>query len=462
MKLGIPFFAVLLMVLGHVFAQSPIRKYNLIRYQDDFSFLRNDSLRQEFFDPVKFIPLSPNKTSWLSLGGELRHQYQLYHYPRFGPDKGDANGHFLQRYMFHADLHRGPHFRIFSQMNSGILSGRSGGPRPQIDHNPLELYHLFAQYSLHLGHSNLLFRVGHFEKKIGAVRLVGPREGQNVRRIFEGGELILQAKHWDMNLFSLQPIISSAGVFDDNVKKKERLSGILARFRTNEWVWVEPYFFVFSQADAQFGTRTGHELRYTPGIRIHNGNGKTWNWEGELIVQYGKFDQMPIRTWLVAGRLRRNFPSLIGRPYVMAEGSIATGERNRQDRFLNTFNAFYPKPLLGQSLPLSPANLLVMHLEAGMVLANRIQFSLHDYQLFRYAGADVFYTPGRKPILPLTDSLSTSLAVGNQAGLKVRLLMGIHYYVEMEEFVFFPAAFLKEEGKTKNLTYFSLKSVFRF
>ena len=52
-------------------SQAPVRTYNLLRENDDWSFLADPSLRRDFWDPVKYIPLGC-EACYVSLGGEVR------------------------------------------------------------------------------------------------------------------------------------------------------------------------------------------------------------------------------------------------------------------------------------------------------------------------------------------------------------------------------------------------------
>src|ERR1700675_1915286 len=57
---------------------TPARTYHLLREDDDWSFLAGPSLadrseRQDFWDPIKYIPLRSGRKDWfLSMGGEAR------------------------------------------------------------------------------------------------------------------------------------------------------------------------------------------------------------------------------------------------------------------------------------------------------------------------------------------------------------------------------------------------------
>ena len=113
----------------------PNRNYNLLRENEDWSFLKNPLYRQDFWDPIKYIPLGSDDW-YLTLGGEIREVLQ-----RVGNDNWGKqpywNTFVLQRYMFHSDWHLGKHFRVFMQLKSGLEEYRRGGPRP-IDEKKLD------------------------------------------------------------------------------------------------------------------------------------------------------------------------------------------------------------------------------------------------------------------------------------------------------------------------------------
>src|ERR1700733_5208141 len=56
---------------------TPDRSYKLLTEDEDWSFLRDPALRQDFWDPVKYIPLRPNSPDWyLTLSGEAREVWE--------------------------------------------------------------------------------------------------------------------------------------------------------------------------------------------------------------------------------------------------------------------------------------------------------------------------------------------------------------------------------------------------
>jgi hypothetical protein len=102
--------------------------YQSLRYDEEYTFLRNPSCRTDVWDPVKYIPLNEKGDWFLSLGGEAWLRYEYFHNAEWGQGPQD-DGFLLQRYMAHADLHLGPSARLFVQLKSALENGRDG------DHN---------------------------------------------------------------------------------------------------------------------------------------------------------------------------------------------------------------------------------------------------------------------------------------------------------------------------------------
>ena len=54
---------------------APVRTYDILREDEDWSFLKDPSLRQDFWDPLKYIPLG--REDWyLTIGGEVREVFE--------------------------------------------------------------------------------------------------------------------------------------------------------------------------------------------------------------------------------------------------------------------------------------------------------------------------------------------------------------------------------------------------
>src|SRR6201988_1839655 len=113
------------------------RSYKLLREDENWTFLRDRALRQDFWDPIKYIPLRKRADDWyLTIGGEAREVWEQIGNDNWG-QQPYMNGYLNQRYMLSFDLHYGSHVRTFFELKSGLNSFRFGGPRP-IDEKKLD------------------------------------------------------------------------------------------------------------------------------------------------------------------------------------------------------------------------------------------------------------------------------------------------------------------------------------
>src|ERR1700756_349528 len=66
--------------------------YQVLRFDENYSYLADASRQGDWFDPIKYIPLGTNNPNmYLSLGGELRERFEAMHNPDFGiPGSHDA------------------------------------------------------------------------------------------------------------------------------------------------------------------------------------------------------------------------------------------------------------------------------------------------------------------------------------------------------------------------------------
>ena len=58
--------------------------YRSLRYDEDYRYLQDPARRTDLWDPLKYIPLAGDHSSWLNFGGELRERFEWYSQPNFG------------------------------------------------------------------------------------------------------------------------------------------------------------------------------------------------------------------------------------------------------------------------------------------------------------------------------------------------------------------------------------------
>ena len=100
MKKLVFFLAVLITELS--IAQSTVN-FKSLRYDEDYSTLSLDS-NATFYSKMKNTSLDKNHNFSLSIGGELRNQYQFFKNENWGDAPEDNNGFLLNRALLHTDL----------------------------------------------------------------------------------------------------------------------------------------------------------------------------------------------------------------------------------------------------------------------------------------------------------------------------------------------------------------------
>src|SRR5260370_42686898 len=106
MRIALVWLAVWFVVAFSAHAQSAPTD-SLLREKQDWSFLRDTSLRQDIWDPLKYIRLSSDDC-YLTIGGEVREVFEQVGNDNWGKQRY-TNTFLLERYMLHSDWHLGPH-----------------------------------------------------------------------------------------------------------------------------------------------------------------------------------------------------------------------------------------------------------------------------------------------------------------------------------------------------------------
>lgn len=374
--------------------------YKLLRAEEDYRYLRDPSQRTDIWDPVKYVPLGLSEDCYFSVGGEVRERFELYHNPVFGQAPQDSHGnnaYFLQRYMFHGDLHLGPSFRIFAQFKSGLEDGRSGGPRP-FDEDRFDLNQAFLDWIWPLGDKDAVtLRLGRQDLAYGSGRLIDPREGPNVRLSFDGVRALTVMEDWKVDAFLTKPVETNPGVLDDRPDPKQTLWGVYAvhPFALLPNGNIDLYYLGSVRDLARFDEGVAKERRHTIGTRWW-GVAQPWDYNWEFVYQFGSFGNGIIQAWTVASDTGYTFQSAALTPRLGLRADIASGDRNALTPNLQTFNPLYPSGnYFNQADDLiGPANFIDLHPTLGLHLSKSLIFETDCDFFWRERAQDGIYGLG--------------------------------------------------------------------
>jgi len=452
------FFALSVPVLAQQQQKCPPREtYKSLRFDEDWSALRDPQCRTDSFDSVKFISLG--EQAYVSFGGEARLRYEHYSNPGFGTDPPTDSGYLLQRYLVHSDIHFTRNARFFLQFQSGIETGRNGGPRPT-DEDTAEFHQGFIDIPIaHFGDSPLILRAGRQEIEFGSGRIVGAAEGLNIRRSYDGIRFHYGHGQWSFNSTLLRPVALNNQAFDDVPDHNQTLWGIGGNRRTH-YGGASLYYFGLDRKHLRLNSVAGRDLRHTIGSRWWGARGR-WDFNDEYFVQFGSFAD---RTLFAGGGsfdLGWNLPEMRLRPRIGLRADAASGGVGPSSKdSVHTFIPLFPNPAYAsRNALISPANILQISPTFRAALG-RFTLTLDSPFSWRssthdgiYNFADILVRPGNR-----TDARY----VGAQPGGQVDVRLNPHWTSSMQYSHFFAGEFLKKTPPGKDVDYFVLSSTFKF
>ena len=426
--------------------------YNILRYEEDYSYLRDPSKRTDLFDPLKFIPLDADGFVYLTLGGDMRQRFE--HYSGFGLGNGSvdgkANSYYLARYLLYLDLQVGEAFRFFFQAKSNTELGRRDGARPGIDRDDFDVHQAFFDVRLPLGKATqtnagatsasatdtppapsedttLLIRLGRQELAYGADRLIDIREGPNVRQSFDAARISLENTSYKVDAFYARQVATNKGIFDDGYDLNQAiLWGVystidlpfLRRPNSGDVPQIDLYYLGFDRQNAAFNqsaARTGplpvpgHETRHSVGGRVHGkvfplGDGLLtgeFHYDVEGLYQFGTFGDADISAWGMFFDLGYYFKALPFGPNVSLRYDLTSGDSHRGDGTLGTFNPLFPRgAYFSEPGFIGPNNLIVLHPVIDWHLHKALGLSTTVLGYWRQDTGDGIYNEGGFPSMP--------------------------------------------------------------
>src|ERR1041385_7273348 len=423
--------------------------FRLSRQDEDWTALRDPELRSNLFDPVKFMPLNRDGSAWLTLGGEARERYEYFENANWGKGAQDGEGYFLHRVMLHADAHLGENFRFFTQFKSGLESDRNGGPRPT-DRDDFDVHQLFADARLPwTDERSLTLRVGRQELSFGTQRLISVRESPNVRQSFDGVRATLRWDAWQLDAFATRPVETKRGVFDDGPDPHAKFWGLygVAPFKLLPGGKMDFYYLGLERDSARFDQGTAREMRHSIGTRLW-GQHAGWDWNFEFVYQFGEFGYGNISAWTAASDTGFTFADAPCSPRLGLKADVTSGDRNPNDRDLQTFNPLFPKgAYFGETGLIGPLNHIDLPPALELHPARSLTLTADGDFFWRESTHDGVYNIGQN--VARTGLAGGSRYVGAQASAQVewRLPRDLTWTANYSHF--FAGAFLHENPPGK-------------
>lgn len=402
--------------------------YTLLRYNERYDYLADPKNRTDFFDPVKYIPLSStDQQSYLSLGGELRERYENYRNAGLGSGTPPNQSYLLQRVTLDADLHVDQRLRVFVQGLSGLQFGQRDNA-PPVNQNPVDLQQGFVDYIF--GEPTpqgprLTARAGRFEMSYGSGRLVATRAAPNLPFKFDGLQFIGGDGAARLYAFLVRPG-QEYEYHLDGENDGQTFWGVYATTPTGHQLPanIDVYYLGARYASQRYANGAAAELRHSIGTRWSGSLGG-WSYDWEPIVQFGNFGNREIFAWTMATDTGYTFAAAPWRPRLGFKADIASGDSNGPQGRFGAFNPLYFKSgYFNDASIIRPTNIADLHPSLQFVPLKSLTATVAGAALWRFSVKDGVYGPsGNLELKPIAGG---SRYVGNTVEAALEWKAGRH------------------------------------
>lgn len=427
---------------------------SITRYDEDWLDLADAEKRgHHWTGQFKYIPLTDD--AWLSTGVEVRLRNENYDNSLWGGAAAPDDSFLWARAMPYADLHVGIgdqiHARAFVQPIISYAVGVAPSASP-IDQSRVDMLQSFADVSV----GPVTLRGGRQMLSLGTERLVGTRYGPNTPLAFDGvrGSVAL-GKGSKLDLFLLNPVQPGPNSFDDRISDTRKLWGVYATLPE-----LDLYYLGYRNRVARFGGLTGREERHSIGARSHGVRG-AWHWNVEGVWQFGQYEGQRISAWTLGTEVGRSLPFLPLKPDATLRFNIVSGDKDRDDGHVGTFNALFPKgKYFGELSPVGPTNIVSLNPRISAPLGNGFSASLAAMAYWRYARHDGIYDIPGNLIRAPGDSRARFIGKEAEATLAWQATAELELSTSLS--LFTPGAFIRQTGPARTIAMTGFEANFRF
>ena len=440
---------------------APLRIYLPNLAEEDWSFLKDQTKKADFWDPLKYISLGA-EDRFLTLGAEIRFRPEGFRVRGVGDIPSTRDGYFLQRYLFGADFHLSRRFRVFTEIQSGLINGKLNSPRPT-DKNSLDMHQAFFEWQAKpRGDREFTLRVGRQELAIGSSRLISASPGLNVKRSFDGAAFGLKAEGWRVEGGVARLVRLSQGVFDDSPDHEQTFWGIAAarkspHFRQGQ---VGFYYLGLDRARTLYAQGTGRDQRHTLGAKW-SVSGSRLDLNYDAIFQWGSFSGAPVRAWAFSTETGYRISQTHWKPRLSVRADIASGDKDRADPALQAFNPLFPgNSYAGAIGLLGPTNLTDLTPALRLHPHQRVVLILECPSYWRTSLGDGIYSTDLRLLIP--PSAGQGRYVGTNPGIAPVWQVTRHITLQGAITRFLSGGFLRNTFVGNGFGFYSFSFVYRF
>lgn len=339
--------------------------YSLSRWAEDWRAMRDPARRGDPLDRLKFLPLDKDGDIYLTLSGEARLRVNLTSNP--GLREAPHQRQDINRLVAGADLHLGPHLRLYGEVAHGGISGRELGVPAASLRNDLVFQQYFAEATAELGGVAIGARYGRQEFTDGPNLLVSQRDNNTIRYTLNGVRAWARSSWLRVDLFDLRPTAyGDLGPDDDVNDPARRFSGVTLgvalpkRWLGGSKLYFDPFLWRRRNDVGAWGGRVGPARRYYAGARL-------WGDVGRVAIdwsvnhQWGRYIGQDIDAWQAFFAQSYRLGKAATAPRIGFHADYASGGGGYGDgKLRNAYAPFGNNIYYSYQLFLTPSNLITV------------------------------------------------------------------------------------------------------
>jgi Alginate export len=428
------------------------------RFNEDWSSLAGLDLSKtdDFWDRVKYIPLTSDESVWLSIGGQYRGRVEYFDQFQFGnsaPKRSDT--YYLSRLRLNTDLHVTPYFRAFIEGRSSLSVDRDlAGRNTSFFYDQVDLMNGFVDFIIPFSkETSLTLRGGRQELIFGSQRLVGPGDFLQVPRAFDGVAPIARIGNWTFTPFWTQVVITDKYEFNKSNTDRQ-FFGVFSTGPAHILPMnVDLYGLGVNSRGISINGTAGREERYTLGARAWGKIPETnFDFEVEGAGQFGRVGRGNVGAGMFTAVLGYSLPVKRLSPHVYLEFDYASGDKNPGGN-VNTFNQLFPNghAFLGYIDYIGRQNIISSSGGVSVTPVRDLTLTLQQYFFWRATVRDALYNKSGGVLVP--GGATRARYVGAETDLLANYNFTRHLLGYVGYSYFYTGEFIDKSGRHKNSNF---------
>ena len=314
---------------------------NFNRWNENWSVLANPCVPAQPFDSLKYMPLSDDGLTYLSLGANLRERMEYNDAPAFGIGAGGRpDTYVIQRTEVHADLRLGRELQVFTQIEDARPFHKDAVS--PVDKDQMDVEQAFVAYARQLDDGWFKARVGRQEMAFDLQRFIAVRDGPNVRQSFDAVWADWESGPWRWIAYLTQPVQSrDVSSFDDYSSRHQLFNGLRVERHDVGPGDLSAYYSRYDRDGARFLDAQGNEGRNVYDVRYAGKVGR-FDWDVETMAQSGRVGAQTIRAWALGTVAGYTFAQSAWKLRAGLQFDAASGDHHPGDGRIGTFNPLFP------------------------------------------------------------------------------------------------------------------------